>query len=39
MIDRIGVENMETQILSNDMVDRREEILEAELHVVGGATC
>ncbi len=39
MIDRIGVENMETQILSNDIVDRREEILEAELHVVGGATC
>lgn len=39
MIDRIGVENMETQILSNDRLDRREEILEAELHVVGGATC
>ena len=39
MIDRIGVENMESQVLSDEILDRKEEILEAELHIVGGATC
>lgn len=39
MIDRIGVENMEPQVLSDEILDRKEEILEAELHIVGGATC
>ncbi|MGL5756518.1 MAG: 4Fe-4S binding protein [Paraclostridium sp.] len=39
MIDRIGIENMETQVLENEILDRKDEILEADLHGVGGATC
>lgn len=39
MIDRIGVENMEAQVLGNEIFDRKEEILDADLHTVGGATC
>ncbi|WP_373600854.1 4Fe-4S binding protein [Paraclostridium bifermentans] len=39
MIDRIGLENMEAQVLGNEIFDRKEEILEADLHTVGGATC
>jgi dissimilatory sulfite reductase (desulfoviridin) alpha/beta subunit len=39
MIDRIGEANMEAQVLSYDILDRKEEILEADLHTVGGATC
>lgn len=38
-IDRIGFEKVEAQILSNDLLDRKKEILEAKLHLVGGATC
>lgn len=39
MIDRIGIENMEAQVLGNEILDRKDEILEADLHGVGGATC
>lgn len=39
MIDRIGVENIEVQVLGNEVLERKEEILEAQLHTVGGATC
>lgn len=38
-IERIGLENVEAQLLSDDILDRKEEILGAELHLAGGATC
>ncbi|HHZ03364.1 MAG TPA: (4Fe-4S)-binding protein [Tissierellia bacterium] len=38
-INRIGFENIEAQLLSNEILERKEEILEAELHMTGGATC
>jgi dissimilatory sulfite reductase (desulfoviridin) alpha/beta subunit len=38
-IERLGFENVESQLLSNDLFDRKQEILEAKLHVTGGATC
>ncbi|EPZ54519.1 nitrite and sulphite reductase 4Fe-4S domain protein [[Clostridium] sordellii ATCC 9714] len=39
MIDRIGVEDIEVKVLGNEILERKEEILEAQLHTVGGATC
>lgn len=39
MIDRIGFENIEAQVLENEIMERKEEILDADLHGVGGATC
>ncbi len=38
-IDRIGFEEVEKQLLSNDILERKQEILDAKLHLVGGATC
>lgn len=38
-IERLGFENVEAQLLSNDLLERKQEILDAKLHVVGGATC
>jgi dissimilatory sulfite reductase (desulfoviridin) alpha/beta subunit len=38
-IERLGFENIEAQFLSNDIFNRKQEILEAKLHVAGGATC
>ncbi len=38
-IDRLGFENVEAQLLSHDLLDRKQEILDAKLHVTGGATC
>lgn len=38
-IERLGFENIEAQLLSNDIFDRKQEILEASLHESGGATC
>lgn len=38
-LERIGFENVQEQLLSNDLLERKEEILGAELHLVGGATC
>lgn len=38
-IERLGFENVEAQLLSNDLLERKQEILDAELHVSGGATC
>lgn len=38
-IARIGFENVDAQILSNDLLERKKEILDAQLHLVGGATC
>ncbi len=38
-IERLGFENVEKQLLSNDLLERKQEILDAKLHLVGGATC
>lgn len=38
-VERLGFENVEAQLLSNDLLERKQEILEAKLHLVGGATC
>ncbi|HBN55313.1 MAG TPA: (4Fe-4S)-binding protein [Lachnospiraceae bacterium] len=38
-IDRLGFENVEAQLLSDDILSRKDEILAAELHLKGGATC
>ncbi|NLJ96215.1 MAG: 4Fe-4S binding protein [Clostridiales bacterium] len=38
-IARLGFDNVDAQILSNDLLDRKKEILEAQLHLEGGATC
>lgn len=38
-IARIGFGEVEKQLLSNDIFDRKQEILDAKLHLVGGATC
>lgn len=38
-IDRLGFENVEAQLLSDDILERKQEILDAQLHLTGGATC
>lgn len=38
-IERIGFENVEAQLLSDEILERKEEILAANLHTTGGATC
>lgn len=38
-IERLGFENVEKQLMANDLLDRKQEILDAKLHLVGGATC
>jgi NAD(P)H-nitrite reductase large subunit len=38
-IKRIGFEDVEAQLLSDDLMDRKQEILDAQLHLAGGATC
>jgi len=38
-IERLGFENVEAQLLANDLLERKQQILDAELHLVGGATC
>lgn len=38
-IDRLGFENVEAQLLSDDILARKQEILDAQLHLTGGATC
>lgn len=38
-IERIGFENVEKQLLSNEILDKKQEILDAKLHIAGGATC
>ena len=34
-IDRLGFENVEAQLLSDDLLARKQEILDAQLHVTG----
>ena len=38
-IERLGFENVEAQLLGNELLERKQQILDAELHVTGGATC
>ena len=38
-IERLGFENVEKQLLSDDILGRKQEILDAKLHLTGGATC
>ena len=38
-IERLGFENVEQQLLSNGLLERRQAILDAQLHLTGGATC
>lgn len=38
-IARIGFEEVEKQLLSREILNRKQEILDAKLHLVGGATC
>ncbi|MDO4467254.1 MAG: 4Fe-4S binding protein [Bacillota bacterium] len=38
-IARIGFENVEKELLSDAILERKQEILDAQLHLTGGATC
>lgn len=38
-IARIGFEEVEKQLLSREILNRKQEILDANLHTAGGATC
>lgn len=38
-IERLGFENVERQLLSNELLERKQEILDAKLHEAGGASC
>lgn len=38
-IERLGFENVEAQLLADDLLERKQQILDAELHMKGGATC
>ena len=38
-VQRIGMEDIEKQLLSDDIMARKQEILDAPLHLVGGAKC
>ncbi len=38
-ITRIGFEEVEKQLLSDEILQRKQAILDANLHVTGGATC
>lgn len=38
-IETLGFENVEAQLLSNDLLERKQAILDAQMHTSGGATC
>lgn len=38
-IARLGFENVEAQLLSDELLTRKQQILDAALHTSGGATC
>lgn len=38
-VDRIGAEKFINQVLAGDVLDRKQEILDAQLHLTGGAKC
>lgn len=38
-IDRLGFDRVEELLLSDELLERKQEILDADLHMKGGATC
>lgn len=38
-IERLGFENVQSQILSDELLERKQENLAAQKHLKGGATC
>ena len=38
-IERIGFENVQSQLLGDELLERKDEIIGAQVHMVGGATC
>lgn len=38
-IERLGFENVQAQLLTDDLLQRKEEIIGEQKHLVGGATC
>ena len=38
-ISRLGFENVQAQLMADDLLARKEEILGAKVHLKGGATC
>ena len=38
-IERLGFDNVEAQLLYNGLLERKEEIINAQVHLKGGATC
>ena len=38
-IERLGFENVQAQLLGNELLERKDQIIGAKLHLVGGATC
>lgn len=38
-VERLGFENVEKQLLADDLMERKQSIIDAQLHLVGGATC
>ena len=38
-VERIGFENVQSQLLSNDLLLRKDDIIGAQVHLIGGATC
>lgn len=38
-IERLGFENVEAQLLGNELLERKDEIINAQVHLKGGATC
>lgn len=39
MVERYGLDEIEKELLSDDILGRKQEILDAKLHLTGGATC
>ena len=38
-IERLGFEEVEKELYSDDILERKQDILDAKLHLTGGATC
>ena len=38
-IERLGFGQVERELLEGNILDRKQEILDAQLHLTGGATC
>lgn len=38
-IERLGFENVQAQLLGSELLERKDQIIGAKLHLVGGATC